>query len=248
MKLLLVFASLFILQTVYCEDDLQVARTICDNVIGPFTCAKLEELANKLHIKFTKVTDKLRELVAKGVTSATELFKTVTTHLWKLFWGNTNKRSLDITSITNLVMQMVEKVVAIGNDVRIQLQEEIRRAIQQGRLTIFRIADFVKEMIAKYGPMGDEVDQEDTFGDIITQLRDLLKKAHGTAKAVLEKLLVKAKGDLQKLKDLLKSVLGSSDDVSDDAVEITYEIFADAARKELDDELNKAEDELKKLL
>jgi hypothetical protein len=224
-----------------------IEKVSCDSFLPTSVCDKIESLANRLHVSYKKVTEKLRALVASGVTSVKDLSSKIFAYIWDLFWGFAKKRSLDMTDFTDKIMEYVTKVIAVGKDVKDKLKAEITQAIAQGKVTLFKFKEYVKELIAKYGPQSDELQQsDDIHRSLIEQLKEALKKAHGAAKDTIEKLLAKTKEQLEKLKEFIKQILGNQDQ-ADDALNISFDIFADIARQEIEDEVMSAEKEISDL-
>lgn len=55
------------------------------------------------------------------------------------------------------IMKLVEKVITISKDLRIKLKAEIKKLIEDGKVTILNVRQYVKDLISKYGPQSDEV-------------------------------------------------------------------------------------------
>ncbi|XP_057298223.1 uncharacterized protein LOC130629134 [Hydractinia symbiolongicarpus] len=224
----------------------------CDTFLSESTCQLLEKLANKLHVSFKKVIEKLRSLYASGVTKVSDIYKTIVEYVWGLFWGDAvDKRQAEFSlkdMLRDKIMKLVEKVITISKDLKIKLKADINKLIEDGKVTILNVRQYVKDLISKYGPQSDEVTaMDDVHKSLIEKLKDALKKAHGKAKVVITELLAKTKDQLEKIKEYVKQILNNQGQY-DESLDVTHDLIAEMAYKTIDDEAQSAADEIMQMM
>jgi len=211
------------------------AQFDCENVLSKDTCDKIRGLADKFHISMQKVDAALREAVANGVKSVTDLYKAAVKYImdkWSGIFGNDiSKRSIGDGikdfwhSKVKVIVEQILDTLKVKSE---ELRQKIMSAVEKGKLKLKGLKTKISEIVASLKNQDSLDDMSNVYKRSVTEtLTEALKTAHGKAKELIEKLLKLSKDKMNELKEWLKQLKGTGLDIASDEMADDLDLLHD---------------------
>merc|ERR1711962_1844175 len=217
--------------------ELMKAKLSCDNVLGKDKCDKLRSLAQQVGVSITKLDEVMREAIAKGLTSAKELYKAVIDYIMDKWGDLIGKRELlqkrdigdTIDDIFDKIKEKLRKAILKATDkvldaldvVDVKLRQKVKDLIVKGKVKIDELKDKVLELLDKLGHKAGLTYADSGIIDAIKeklrqallkavdQILDALNVAEGVVREKVKELITKGEVKLAELKEKVLEILAN---------------------------------------
>merc|ERR1711962_1570049 len=147
--------------------ELMKAKLSCDNVLGKDKCDKLRSLAQQVGVSIAKLDEVMREAIAKGLTSAKELYKAVIDYIMDKWGDLIGKRELlqkrdigdKVDEIFDKIKEKLKKALLKATDkildaldvVDAKLRQKVKDLVVKGKVKIDELKEKVIKLLEKFG-------------------------------------------------------------------------------------------------
>jgi hypothetical protein len=180
-------------------------------------CKGLRTAAWIKGITFDVVIAKLRNLVASGVSNYLQLKQKVLDFIVGLA---TSKRSIEASDsisikdeFIDMVMTIIGGIMKVTGKMTESIKNELKKKYDNGLLRLSTLRQVVKDIVAKFNPLGDEL--YDDQQDMITDLKEKIKKFKEMAKEQVNSLLAKLRAEYERLMKIIPNDGPVNDYISD---------------------------------
>merc|ERR1711962_1973877 len=217
--------------------ELMKAKLSCDNVFGKDKCDKLRSLAQQVGVSIAKLDEVMREAIAKGLTSAKELYKAVIDYIMDKWGDLIGKRELlqkrDIVDkvdeifdkikkkLREAVLKATDKILDVLDVVDGKLRQKVKDLIVKGKVKIDELKDKVLELLDKLGHKAGLTYADSEIIDAIKEklrqallkavdkILDALNVAEGVVREKVKELITKGEVKIAELKEKVLEILGN---------------------------------------